>query len=159
MARSNSPSTHKVISRNKKALHDFFIEERIEAGIVLLGTEVKSLRNGRANLKDAYAQIKDGEVFLFNLHISEWPGAAYFNHEPERERKLLLHAHQIHRLNIQVNQRGYTLVGLSIYFNENNKIKVELGLAKGKQKQDKRHAIRERDERRNAERELTKKSQ
>jgi SsrA-binding protein len=145
-----------VVCRNKKAFYDYFIEDRIEAGMVLKGTEVKSLREGRADLKDAFAVVENGEVFLVNMHIGEWPGAAYFNHEPERKRKLLLQARQIRKLRIQIEQRGYTLVALSVYFNRANRAKVELGLAKGKRKYDKRAAIRERDERRSNDRENTR---
>ena len=114
---------------------------------------VNSLRDGRAVLKDAYAVVEGGEVFLVNMHIAPWPGAAGFNHEPERKRKLLLHDAEIARLAVRTTQRGYTLVPLSIYFNERNLAKVELGLARGKHKIDKRHAIREREERRAAQRE------
>ena len=153
MARPKEPSGRKVIYRNKKAFHDYFIEDRIEAGVVLVGTEVKSLREGRVSLQDAYATIENGEAYIINMHISEWPQATHFNHEPDRQRKLLLHAQQIHRLGIQIHQRGYTLVALSIYFNEKNRAKIELGLARGKRKYDKRETIRERDEKREAERE------
>jgi len=152
MARPKEPSGRKVIYRNKKAFHDYFIEDRIEAGLVLVGTEVKSLREGRVSLQDAYATIEDGEAYILNMHISEWPQATHFNHEPDRQRKLLLHAQQIHRLGIQIHQRGYTLVALSVYFNEKNRAKIELGLARGKRKYDKRETIRERDEKREAER-------
>ncbi len=148
MARHQDQNQLKVIGRNKKARHDYHIEDRIEAGISLKGTEVKSLREGRVNIKDAYARVKNNELFLCNLNIPHWPGAAYFNHDPDRERKLLVHAHQIRRLFIQTRQRGYTLIVLSIYFNKENKVKVELGLARGKHKSDKREAIKERDERR-----------
>jgi len=153
MARSKEPKDWKVVCRNKKAFHDYFIEDRFEAGMALKGTEVKSLREGRADLKDAYATVEKFEIFLVNMHISEWPGAAYFNHEPERKRKLLLHARQIRRLKIHIEQRGYTLIPLVVYFNKANRVKVELGLAKGKRKYDKRVAIRDRDERRRDERE------
>jgi len=153
MARPKEPAGRKVIYRNKKAFHDFYIEDRIEAGLVLLGTEVKSLREGRASLQDAYATIENGEAHILNMHISEWPQATHFNHQPDRPRKLLLHAQQIHRLGIQIHQRGYTLVALSIYFNEKNRAKIELGLARGKRKVDKRETIRERDEKREADRE------
>jgi len=151
MSRKKTPDTHQVVCRNRKAVHDYYIEDRIEAGIVLKGTEVKSLRDGRADLKDSYATIESGEIFLLNFHISHWPGAVHFNHEPERKRKLLLHARQISRLRIQIEQRGRTLIPLSVYFNESNRAKVELGLAKGKRKYDKRAAIRDRDERRGRE--------
>jgi SsrA-binding protein len=153
MARPKEPAGRKVIYRNKKAFHDYFIEDRIEAGLVLVGTEVKSLREGRVSLQDAYAAIEDGEAHILNMHISEWPMATHFNHEPDRPRKLLLHAQQIRRLGIQIHQRGYTLVALSIYFTEKNRAKIELGLARGKRKHDKRETIRERDEKREADRE------
>lgn len=149
-----APDGRKVICRNKRAFHDYQIEDRIEAGLVLVGTEVKSLRDGRANIADAFASIEGDEVWLRNAHISEWPHAAYFNHDPDRKRKLLLHAQQIKRLKIQTEQRGYTLVALSLYFNKANRAKIELGLARGKRQVDKRHAIRERDQMRAAEREL-----
>lgn len=153
MARAREPAGRKVVCRNKKALHDYFIEDRLEAGLVLVGSEVKSLREGKASLKDAYATVEDGEARLLNMHIPEWPQAAQFNHQPERPRKLLLHAQQIRRLGVQIHQRGYTLVALSVYFNEKNRAKIELGLARGKRKVDKRETIREREELRSADRE------
>jgi len=153
MTRSRQMSDRTVVCRNPKARHDYFIEDRVEAGLVLQGTEVKSLREGKANIKDAYAVIESGETYLVNMHISVWPGASIFNHDPERKRKLLLHRQQIHRLAVQIDQRGYTLVALSVYFNEKNRAKVELGLARGKRQVDKREAIRERDERRRLRRE------
>jgi SsrA-binding protein len=144
----------KVICRNRKALHDFFIEERLEAGLVLTGSEVKSLRSGKASLQDAYALIERGEAWLVGVHIQEWPHARYFGHVPTRKRKLLLHARQIRRMQIQIHERGYTLVALSLYFNAANRAKVELGLARGKRQRDKREDIKARDQRREAEREL-----
>jgi SsrA-binding protein len=150
MAKKPEPDGRKIVCRNRKALHEFFIEDRLEAGLVLLGTEVKSLREGRASLADTYAVIQDGEAYLINMHIPEWPNAAHNNHIPDRRRKLLLQARQIHKLAIQTEQRGYTLVALSVYFNQRNKAKVELGLARGKRKHDKRETIREKDERRAA---------
>jgi len=153
MARSKDTDGRKVVCRNSRALHDFFIDERFEAGLVLRGTEVKALRDARASLQDAYATVEGGEVFLVNMNIPQWPGAAYFNHEPKRRRKLLLHAKQIHKLFVEIKQRGCSLIPLSVYFTEKNRAKVELGLARGKRKYDKRHAIRERDERRQSERE------
>ena len=144
----------KTVCRNKRAWHDYQIEDRFEAGLVLVGTEVKSLRDGRASIKEAYATIENGEAYLINARISEWPNAAWFNHEPERKRKLLLHTQQIRRLRIQIEQRGYTLVALALYFNVRNRAKVELGLARGKRQVDKRDAIRERDQDRAAEREM-----
>ena len=144
--------TRTIVCRNRRALHDYFILERVEAGLVLQGSEVKSLRDGRANLADAYAVIETGEAYLVNLHIAPWPNAPYFNHNPLRKRKLLLHAKQISKLQLKIDQRGLVLVALSIYFNERNRAKVELGLARGKRKYDKRESIRQRDEQRAAQR-------
>ena len=144
----------KVVCRNKRVFHEYFIEDRFEAGLVLLGTEVKSLREGKANLQDAYAVIEGGEAWLVNAHINEWSHAKYSNHEPERKRKLLLHQREIRRLGIHIDQRGYTLVALSIYFTKGNRAKVELGLAKGKRQYDKRATIKDRDQQRDAEREM-----
>jgi SsrA-binding protein len=151
MAKPSDPE-RQVVCRNRRALHDYFITDRFEAGLVLLGTEVKSLRQGQADLKDAYAVIERGEVWLLNLSISPWSGAKYFGHRPERRRKLLLHKKQIERLRISLEQRGFTLVALSIYFAASNRAKVELGLARGKRQYDKRQTIREREERRAAQR-------
>ena len=137
----------KIIAQNRKARHDYFIEDQMEAGIVLRGTEVKSLRQGRVNLKDAYAQIKNGEVFVFQMHIGPYPFAYYGNHDPLRPRKLLLHKHEIKRLYGKVNEKGMSLVPLKIYFKQ-GKVKVTLALARGKRKYDKREAIRRRDEQR-----------
>jgi len=134
----------KVISTNRKAFHDFYIVEKIEAGIVLTGTEVKSLRAGNANLKDSYARIINDELFLLKSHISSYKYGGYDNHEPERDRKLLLHKLEIRRLKRQIETKGVTLVALRIYFVD-GKVKVELGIAKGKRKYDKRAAIAERD--------------
>jgi SsrA-binding protein len=147
------PSETQPVCRNKSAFHEYFIEERFEAGLVLVGSEVKSLREGRADLKDAYALIEGGEAYLVHMRIQEWTGGTFFNHSPERKRKLLLHKKQIEKLRLMVDQRGYALIPLQVYFNEKNRAKVELGLARGKKKYDKREAIRERDERRAAERE------
>jgi len=141
-----------VVCRNRRATFDFAIEERIEAGLVLVGSEVKSLRDGRAQLTDAYAVIEGGEVWLLNAHISEWPHAKYFGHEPTRRRKLLMKAREIARLKIALERRGYTLVALSLYFNERQRVKVELGLARGKRMVDKREVIRARDDEREARR-------
>jgi SsrA-binding protein len=138
----------KVVCTNRKARHDYEIVETYEAGIVLKGTEVKSLREGRANLKDSYAKIKDGEIFLLNAHISPYVYGNVNNHDPERQRKLLMHKREIMRLLGKVKERGYTLVPLSIYFDKNNRAKVELALAKGKSSYDKRESIKRRDEKR-----------
>jgi SsrA-binding protein len=141
----------KVIAENRKARHDYTIEDQIEAGLVLKGTEVKSLRQGRANLKDAYAKVKNGEVYVYQMHISPYPFAYYDNHDPLRVRKLLMHRHEIRQLYGKVNERGYALIPLRLYFRE-GKIKLLLALAKGKHSYDKRHSIRRRDEQRDLDR-------
>ena len=142
----------KIVAENRKARRDYFIVDQYEAGMVLRGTEVKSLRQGRANLKDSYAQIKDGEVFVYQLHIAPYPFAYYDNHDPLRPRKLLLHQHEIKRLYGKINEKGHTLIPIRIYF-KNGKVKILLALAKGKRKYDKREAIKRRDEQRELERE------
>lgn len=145
-------SSHKkIIAQNRKARYEYFIEDTYEAGLVLKGTEVKSMRLGRVNLKDAYARIKDGEIFVYQMHIGPYPFAYYGNHDPLRPRKLLLHKHEIKRLYGKVNEKGKTLVPLNVYF-KNGKVKVTLGLARGKHKHDKREAIRRRDEQRDLDR-------
>lgn len=141
----------KIIAENRKARYDYFIEDSMEAGLVLQGTEVKSLRQGRANLKDAYARIKKGEAWVHQMHISPYPFAYYDNHDPLRVRKLLLHKHEIKKLTGKLTERGYALIPLRLYFRE-GKVKVLLGLAKGKRKHDKRETIRRRDEKRDLER-------
>jgi SsrA-binding protein len=141
----------KIVAENRKARHNYFIEETLEAGLVLKGTEVKSLRQGRANLKDAYARINNGEVFVHQMHISPYPFAYYGNHDPLRPRKLLLHKKEIKRLFGKVNEKGAALIPLRLYFKQ-GKAKLTLAIAKGKRKYDKRDAIRKRDEQREAER-------
>lgn len=143
----------KVVGINKTARHEYFITDTYEAGMVLHGTEVKSLREGRVNLKDSYAQIKNGELFLVNCHISPYKYGNQFNHDPMRPRKLLLHKREIKRLIGKVAERGFTLIPLKIYF-KNGKAKVELGLAKGKKIHDKREDMKERDAQREMERAL-----
>ena len=145
------PEHIKIIAENRKARHDFHIVDKFEAGLVLLGTEVKSLRQGRVNLKDSYARIKNGELWVYQMHIGPYPFAYYNNHEPLRPRKLLMHKYEIKRLYGKLNERGYTLVPLQIYF-RNGRAKLTLALAKGKRKHDKREAIRRRDEKRDLER-------
>jgi SsrA-binding protein len=142
----------KVIAENRKARHDYFIEETFEAGLVLKGTEVKALRGGRANLKDSYARIIGGEVWVINMHISPYAFAYYDNHEPRRQRKLLLHQREIKKLYGKVNEMGYALVPLRLYF-KRGKAKLLLGLARGKKKHDKRDSIRRRDQERELARE------
>jgi SsrA-binding protein len=141
----------KIIAVNRKARHDFFIEDEYEAGVVLQGTEVKSLRLGKVNLKDSYARIKDGELFVYQLHIGPYPFAYYGNHDPLRARKLLLHKQEIKRINAKVNEKGHTLVPLKIYF-KGGKVKMSLALAKGKRQYDKRESIKRRDEKRDLDR-------
>ncbi|NMB76883.1 MAG: SsrA-binding protein SmpB [Myxococcales bacterium] len=153
MAQRQEDPDRLIVCRNRRALHDYDIEDRVEAGLVLLGTEVKSLRERRVDIKDAYAIVEHGEGWLLNLSISTWPGSKYFNHPPERRRKLLLKRRELARLGIALQQRGYTLVPLELYFNERNRAKVLLGLARGRKKYDKRQAIREREEERAARRE------
>jgi SsrA-binding protein len=135
----------KVVAQNRKARHDFSIEETVETGIVLVGTEVKSLRAGRGSLNEAYATDEGGEIYLINAHIPEYPPAGRFNHEPKRPRKLLLHRKQIGKLIGAVRREGYTLVPLSLYFDARGRAKVELGIARGKKKHDKRASEKDRD--------------
>lgn len=146
----------KIVTQNKKARHEYFVESSFEAGIVLVGSEVKSLRDGRANLSDSYAIIKDGECFLLNAHISTYPPATFLNHEPKRTRKLLLHAAEIAKLANKLNEKGFTLVPLKFYFKK-GRAKVELGLCKGKRKYDKRAAIKKRESDREVSRALRRK--
>lgn len=133
-----------VAATNRKAYHDYFIEETYEAGISLLGTEVKSLRESRVNLKDSYAIIKGNEAFLLNCHISHYSHGNIQNHDPRRTRKLLLHRHEINKLWGKLSQKGFTLVPLKIYFKK-GKAKVEIGLCKGKRQYEKRETLKERE--------------
>ena len=141
----------RLVCQNKKAYHDYEILETFEAGMVLLGTEVKSLREGRANLKDSYAKVKKGEVFLYGLHISPYTHATYDNHDPERVRKLLLHHFEIKRILGKTQERGFALVPLKIYFSK-GLAKVELALARGRKDYDKRESIKKKEERREMDR-------
>jgi SsrA-binding protein len=147
-------STTKIVVQNKKARHDFTIFETLEAGIALRGTEVKSLREGRANLRDSYALIERGEVVLRGLHISPYSHTSDRNLDPLRDRKLLVNRSEIRKLVGKVNEKGMTLVALKIYFNARGIAKVELGLAKGKRVHDKRDTVAERDARREIDRAL-----
>ncbi len=135
---------HKVVARNRKARFMYHISDTFEAGIVLTGTEVKSLRAGQASLVDAFGRIKNGELWLENCHIAEYEMGNRYNHNPLRPRKLLMHAREIHRLSVKVKERGYTIVALSIYF-KHGLAKVEIGLAKGKKLFDRREDIKQRD--------------
>lgn len=143
----------KVVAQNKKARHDYFIEQTIEAGIVLSGTEVKSIRLGKVNLKDSYAFIENGEVILSGMHISPYEQGNIFNKDPLRDRKLLLHKYEINKLIGLTQQKGLTLVPLQLYFTR-GKVKIELGVAKGKKLFDKRDDIAERDAKREIDRKL-----
>lgn len=143
---------NKLIAANKKARHEYFLENEIEAGLVLTGTEVKSLRMGKANLKDSYARIKNGEVYVYQMHISPYPFAYYNNHEPLRVRKLLLHKYEIRKLYGKVNEKGHSLIPTRLYF-KGGKVKITIALAKGKRKHDKRDSIRQRDQKRELDRE------
>jgi SsrA-binding protein len=135
----------KVIAQNKRALFEYFIEERMEAGIVLAGSEVKSIREGQVALADSHAAAENGELFLYNCHIAEYEKANRFNHTTRRPRKLLLHKKELQKIFGKIKLKGYTLMALSMYFNKNNMIKVELGLSKGKKQHDKRQTMKEND--------------
>jgi len=152
MAREKSPG-EKNVCLNRLARFNYFIDETYEAGLVLVGSEVKSLRDGKANLKDSYARIQKGEAFLINAHVSAYPGANQFNHDPTRARKLLLHQREIERLTGKTKERGFTLIPLRLYF-KNGKAKVELGLARGKKLYDKRETLRRKVAEREVERSL-----
>jgi SsrA-binding protein len=141
----------KHIAENRKARHEYFIVDTLEVGVVLVGTEVKALREGRANLKDAYARLKKGELWVYQMHISPYSHASFDNHDPLRPRKLLLHRNEIRRLTAKINETGHTLIPLKLYF-KSGKVKLLLALAKGKRKYDKRDAIRRRDEQRDLDR-------
>lgn len=142
----------KLVAENRKARHDYIIEDTFEAGLMLVGTEVKSLRMGKANLKDSYARIKNGEVFVYQMHIGACPFAYYNNHEPLRVRKLLLHNYEIKKLYGKINEKGYSLIPLKLYF-KGGKAKLSLALARGKRTHDKRETIRRRDQKRELDRE------
>ena len=144
--------SEKVVCQNRKARHEYFIEETFEAGMVLEGPEVKSLRDGRANLVDSYAKVKKGEMYLHNMHISPYPFAHHVNLDPVRTRKLLLTRKEIKRLIGKAEEKGYPMIPLKVYFS-GGWAKVEIGLAKGKKKADKRQAIKEKDMKRDMERE------
>jgi SsrA-binding protein len=142
--KSAREAAQKNIAENRKAFHDYHILETFEAGLVLLGTEVKSIREGRVNLRDSFARAEAGEVFVYNIHIQPYSHRGYADHDPLRRRKLLLHEHEITKLTGKVVQRGMTLVPLRMYF-KNGRVKVALGLARGKQAHDKREAIKQRE--------------
>lgn len=138
----NKKQTTKIVAQNKKAYHDYFVDEKYEAGIALFGTEVKSIRQGAVNLKDCYCSLKGGELFVIGMHISPYEKGNIFNREPLRDRKLLMHKREIMKLGGLVAQKGYTLIPLSLYFSGKN-VKVELGLCRGKKLYDKRDSLAE----------------
>jgi SsrA-binding protein len=142
----------RIVCRNRRARYLYRVETRFEAGIVLKGTEAKSLRAGQVDLSDAYAAFEDRELWLHNAHISEYKNAGYVSHEPKRRRKLLMHRKELTRLRVKISERGYTLVPLAVYF-KGGYAKVELGLARGKRKFDRRESVRKRDEARDKRRE------
>lgn len=150
-------SAIKPVAANRKAFHDYFIDDRMEVGLVLTGTEVKSLREGRAQLKDSYVQFRDGEAFLVAAHISPYGSGSWTNHLPERDRKLLLHRRELDRWAGAVATRGVSCVPLSLYF-KGSRVKAEIALVKGKKLHDKRDAIRNRELKREADREMRRKS-
>lgn len=141
----------KLVANNKKAIHDYFIEEKYEAGIALAGTEVKSLRMGKCSIKEAFIRIDKGEIYVYNMHISPYEKGNIFNKDPLRVRKLLLHRQEIHKLVGKIKEKGYTLVPLQVYFSK-GRAKVEIGLARGKKLYDKREDIAKKDQRREVER-------
>ena len=145
--------SQKLIANNKKAYHDFFIDEAYECGIALHGTEVKSMRMGKCSIKEAFVRIEDGEVFVYGMHVSPYEKGNIFNKDPLRVKKLLLHKYEINKLLGKIKEKGYTLVPLQVYFKD-GKVKVEIGLARGKKLYDKREAIAKKDQRREAEKEF-----
>lgn len=145
--------SQKLIANNKKAYHDYFIDETYETGVVLHGTEVKSMRQGKCSIKEAYIRIEKGEVFVYGMHVSPYEKGNIFNKDPLRVKKLLMHKYEINKLTGKVAEKGYTLVPLQVYFKE-GKVKVEIGLARGKKLYDKRETIAKKDARRETEREF-----
>lgn len=145
--------SQKLIANNKKAYHDFFIDETYECGIALHGTEVKSMRMGKCSIKEAFVRIEDGEAFVYGMHVSPYEKGNIFNKDPLRVKKLLLHKYEINKLLGKIKEKGYTLVPLQVYFKD-GKVKVEIGLARGKKLYDKREAIAKKDQRREAEKEF-----
>ena len=153
VAMAKGKESQKLIANNKKAYHDFFIDETYECGIALHGTEVKSMRMGKCSIKEAFVRIEDGEVFVYGMHVSPYEKGNIFNKDPLRVKKLLLHKYEINKLLGKIKEKGYTLVPLQVYFKD-GKVKVEIGLARGKKLYDKREAIAKKDQRREAEKEF-----
>lgn len=145
--------TQKLIANNKKAYHDYFIDDTYEAGIALHGTEVKSMRMGKCSIKESFVRIENGEVYVYGMHVSPYEKGNIFNKDPLRIKKLLLHKYEINKLQGKIKEKGYTLVPLQVYFKE-GKAKVEIGLARGKKLYDKREDIAKKDQRREAEKEF-----
>ena len=145
--------TQKLIANNKKAFHDYFIDETCEAGVALHGTEVKSMRMGKCSIKEAFIRIENGEVFVYGMHVSPYEKGNLFNKDPLRVKKLLMHKYEINKLSAKIAEKGYTLVPLQVYFKE-GRVKVEVGLARGKKLYDKRADIAKKDQRRETEREF-----
>lgn len=154
MARANN---NKTLVENRKAKHDYFVEEAMEAGIALVGTEVKSIRKGRANIKEAYAQVVNGEIIIYGMHISPYEEGNIFNVDPLRPKKLLLHKAEIRRIEGMLNQQGLTLIPLSMYL-KNGRVKINLGICKGKKNYDKRDAMLEKAHKRDIERQMKEKN-
>ena len=150
MAKDNS---ERLIANNKKAYHDFFIDETYEAGLSLAGTEVKSLRMGQCSIKEAYVGIEDGEIYVYHMHINPYERGNIFNKDPLRTRKLLMHKNEILKLSHQIKEKGYTLMPLKVYF-KNGIVKIQIGLARGKKNYDKREDIKKRDQQREAEKDF-----
>jgi SsrA-binding protein len=152
MMQQQKEKSEKAVATNRKAYHDYFIEEKFEAGIMLQGTEVKSLRDGRVNLQDSYASVREGQIFLHHCHISPYSHGNLSNHEPLRTRKLLLHRKEINKLLVKTQQQGLTIIPLRIYFSKRGLAKVEIGLAKGKKQHDRRESDKTREASREVER-------
>lgn len=153
MIMAEKKEAQKLIANNKKAYHDYFIEETYEAGVALHGTEVKSMRLGKCSIKESFIRIENGEVFVYGMHVSPYEKGNIFNKDPMRVKKLLMHRYEINKLAGKIAEKGYTLVPLQVYFRE-GKVKVEIGLAKGKKLYDKRESIAKKDQRRELEREF-----
>lgn len=153
MKKENKNSPYKIVARNKKATFEYFLETEYEAGLCLLGTEIKSLREGKANIQDAFVEFsKNGELFLLNSHISPYKMATVFNHEPLRKRKLLLHSKEIKKIIGKIKLKGFTVIPTVLYINDKNLAKIKIAIAKGKKLYDKRESIKERDQKRNEQR-------
>ncbi len=151
MAEKKEPQ--KLVANNKKAYHDYFIDETYEAGVALHGTEVKSMRMGKCSIKESFIRIEDGEAFVYGMHVSPYEKGNLFNKDPLRVKKLLLHRYELNKLQGKIREKGYTLIPLQVYF-KNGRVKVEIGVARGKKLYDKREAIAKKDQRREAEKEF-----